>query len=296
MIYWGIIAGLKLLGHTEFAVRFFHGLCFIVTSLSVGALSYAMSKDRWLALLSSLIYATMIVPFIAANFVTPDTILTLFTTLSALSFWNSTVTQGRKRIAWQMLLCGTLGLGFLAKGPAILIPCGGMFVFLSVRKEIVQYFFTPWSFLGIFVFIIIGLSWYIWIGCNIPGAFTYFMDNQILGRLITPKYNRNPGLAGALIYPPVLIFGSLPWSAIWLGKKGFLKSALCNKQWWKDLREKPQTLFMISLFLFRSPSFAWQAQSLGSILCRFSRHWPLSLHSYGLKKLRFLTICHFRIC
>ena len=124
MIYWGIIAGLKLFGHSEFAVRFFHSLCFVLTSLAVGSLSYSMFKDRWLALLSSLIYATMVIPFIAANFVTPDTILTLWATLSALCFWKSVKSQGKIRITWQMLLCGAVGLGVLAKGPAVLNPCG----------------------------------------------------------------------------------------------------------------------------------------------------------------------------
>jgi len=248
MIYWGIIAGLKLFGHSEFAVRFFHGLCFVLTSLAVGVLGFSMFKDRWLALLSSLIYATMVVPFIAANFVTPDTILTLWTTLSALCFWNSAKSHGKVQIIWQMLLCAAVGLGFLAKGPAVLIPCGGMFVFLLVRKEIFRYFLSPWSLLGVLIFLVTGLSWYIWVGFKVPGAFSYFIDNQILGRLITEKYNRNPGLTGALIYLPVLVFGSLPWSTIWLEKKGLLKSALFSKQWWKELPEKPELLFLLCYF------------------------------------------------
>jgi len=245
MIYWGIIAGLKIFGHSEFAVRFFHGLCFVLTSLAVGSLAYSMFRDRRLALLSSLIYATMIIPFIAANFVTPDTVLTLWTTLSALCFWKSVKSQGKNRILWQMLLCGAVGLGVLAKGPAVLIPCGGMFVFLTVRKEILRYFLTPWSLAGLLIFALTGLGWYIWVGFKVPGAFSYFIDNQILGRLITEKYNRNPGLAGALIYVPVVIFGSLPWSAIWLEKKGQIKSALFKKQWWKQLPKEPELLFLL---------------------------------------------------
>ncbi len=248
MIYWGIIAGLKLFGHSEFAARFFHGLCFVLTSLAVGTLSYSMFKDRWLALLSSLIYATMVIPFIAANFVTPDTILTLWTTLSALCFWKSVNSHGKIRITWQMLLCASVGLGFLAKGPAALVPCGGMFIFLLVRKELFRYFLSPWSLLGALVFLVTGLSWYIWVAFKVPGAFSYFIDNQILGRLITEKYNRNPGFAGALIYIPVLIFGSLPWSAIWLEKKNLFNSALFKKQWWKELYVKPELLFLLCYF------------------------------------------------
>jgi len=248
MIYWGIIAGLKLFGNSEFAMRFFHGLCFVLTSLAVGSLSYSMFKDRWLSLLSSLIYATMVIPFIAANFVTPDTILTLWTTLSALCFWKSVKSNGKIQITWQMLLCGAVGLGFLAKGPAVFIPCGGMFVFLLVRKEVFRYFLSPWLLLGVLIFLVTGLSWYIWVGFKIPGAFSYFIDNQVLGRLITEKYNRNPGLTGAFIYIPVLVFGSLPWSAIWLEKKGMIKSSLLNKQWWKELQKKTEILFILCYF------------------------------------------------
>lgn len=248
MIYWGIIAGLKIFGHSEFAARFFHGLFFILTSLAVGGLSYSMFRDKWLAFLSSLIYATMIIPFIAANFITPDTILALWATLSALCFWNSVKTQGKTRALWQMLLCAAVGLGFLAKGPAILIPCGGMFVFLLVKKDLFRYFLTPWSLLGIFIFVITGLGWYIWVSFKIPMAFSYFIDNQILGRLITEKYNRNPGLAGALIYLPVLVFGSMPWSVIWLEKRNLIKSSLFSVQWWKDLPKNPQQLFLMCYF------------------------------------------------
>ena len=158
MIYWGIIVGLKLFGHSEFAVRFFHAFCFIITSLTVGTLSFSMFKDKRLAALSALIYATMVIPFIAANFVTPDTILTLWTTLSALCFFNSIKHTGKTRVLWQMLLCAAVGLGFLAKGPAILIPCGAMFVFLVIRKEMMRYFLTPWSLLGILIFMVCGLG------------------------------------------------------------------------------------------------------------------------------------------
>jgi len=147
-----------------------------------------------------------------------------------------------------MLLCGAVGLGFLAKGPAILIPCGGMFVFLLIRKEILRYFLSPWSLLGILIFLVTGLSWYIWVGFKVPGAFNYFIDNQIVGRLITEEYNRNPGLTGALIYIPVLIFGSLPWSAIWLEKKGLIKTSLFNNQWRKQLPKRPERLFLLCYF------------------------------------------------
>jgi 4-amino-4-deoxy-L-arabinose transferase-like glycosyltransferase len=147
-----------------------------------------------------------------------------------------------------MLLCTSVALGFLAKGSAVLIPCGAMFIFLVVTRGAFRYFFSPWSLLGILIFVLIGLTWYIWLSFKIHGAFNYFLDSQIFGRLFTAKYRRNPGLTGALIYLPVLVFGSLPWSIIFLEKKHLLMSSLFCKQWWKRLPHDPQRLFLLSYF------------------------------------------------
>lgn len=247
MIYWGILAGLKLFGQSEFAVRFFHAICFILTSLTVGLISWELFKDKILALLSTFIYATMAVPFIAANFVTPDTPLALFTTIAILFFWKSAETNS-KDISWKMLLCLAVGFGYLAKGPAVLIPCGGMFIFLAVRRKVIKYFWTPWSIVGLLLFIAVGLGWYIWISIELSGAFTYLFDSQIWGRLVSEKYNRNPGLLGALIYLPVLIFGSLPWSSIWLEKRAVIRNTLFKKSRWRNIKDKPAVLFLICWF------------------------------------------------
>ncbi|MBN1125062.1 MAG: glycosyltransferase family 39 protein [Sedimentisphaerales bacterium] len=243
LIYWGIIAGIRLFGQTEFGVRFAHAISFILTSLSVGLLSFAMFRHRRMALFSSLIYATMIVPFFAANFITPDTHLALWTTLGGLLFWKSVQTSGRSSVIWKMLLCTVMGLGFLSKGPAVLIPCTGMFIFLLIRRQIIRYFLTFWSLVGLLVFGLVGLWWYVWISIKLPGAFSYFFDNQIWGRLVSDRYERNPGLHGALIYVPVLLLGSLPWSIVWW-QEDRIRKIFLNKQWWIRLKNNPQVLFL----------------------------------------------------
>jgi len=110
----------------------------------------------------------MVIPFISANFVTPDTILTLWTTLSALCFWKSVNSYGKTQMTWQMFLCATVGFGFLAKGPAVLIPCAGMFTFLLVKREILRYFLSVWALAGVLIFVVTGLSWYIWVKRSCP--------------------------------------------------------------------------------------------------------------------------------
>jgi 4-amino-4-deoxy-L-arabinose transferase-like glycosyltransferase len=248
MIYWAIIAGMELFGHNEFAVRFFHGLAFALTSVVVGLLAWSMYRSTRVGIFSGIVYATMIVPFFAANFVTPDTLLTLWTTMAMLCFWESTGNDCRRPF-WQMLLAVTVGFGFLAKGPAAFIPCGAMFAFLAVRRQLRRYFLTPWSLAAIAVFIIVGLGWYIHVSMALPGALDYFFDSQIWGRMFSQKFNRNPGPVGALIYIPVIIFGAMPWSLLWLGESGAFGRNLVSRRWWRSLRDRPVELLLACWFI-----------------------------------------------
>jgi len=246
-VYWGIISGLNIFGHNEFAVRFFNAACFILTALITGLLAKELFGDKVTGLLSAFIYATMAVPFIAANFVTPDTPLALWTTAAVFCFLKSIRSAGYKTL-WQILLCVAAGLGFLAKGPAVLLPCGGMFVFLAVRKQIIRYFRHPSILAGLLIFVAVGLGWYFWVSIKVPGAFTYFFDSQIWGRLVSDKYKRHPGLLGALIYLPILVFGSLPWSVVWSEKRAMIADILLKRSGWMVLAGKDAALFLACWF------------------------------------------------
>mgnify|MGYP000288952379 CR=1 FL=1 len=238
MVYWGALAGLKLLGNTEFAARFFTGSCFALTIFTVFAFELSLSGRFERAFWAAVFYATMVIPFFAANFVTPDTPLTLFTTLSIFCFWKSIRPNATKTGLWIVLLGATVGLGVLTKGPAAMIPCGAMFAYLLVQKQMKRFFFNPWIVAAAVVFAAIGLSWYIYISWKLPGAGAYFFDNMIWGRLISEKYQRNPGMTGALIYLPVILLGTMPWSVLWYDSNRGLRTFF-NKRTWKEIPSDP---------------------------------------------------------
>ncbi len=248
MLYWGIIAAIKTFGQTEFACRLFNAVCFTLTAALTGLLAFALFGKKLTAFVCTLIYATMAIPFIAANFITPDTPLVLWTTASILCFWLSLNTNSQYRNLLKILFYISLGLGFLTKGPAVLIPCSGMFIYLLLARQTKKFFFTPWTLFGILLFIITGLSWYFYVSAKVHGAAAYFFDNQIWGRLVTEKYHRNPGLFKAFLYLPILLFGSLPWSTIWLEKTKQLKTTILNRNWWKNLPQHPVKLFLLAVF------------------------------------------------
>ena len=242
VVYWGILGGLKLFGHSEFAARFFTGLCFALTVLVVLTFEFSLSAQFNRAFWAGVIYATMVIPFIASNFVTPDTLLTLFTTLSMLCFWLSIRPNGNRKGLWVILLGMSVGVGFLTKGPAALIPCGAMFVYLLVQKQMRRFFLNPWMVAAALVFAAVGLTWYIYIAWKLPDAGAYFFDNMIWGRLVSGKYQRNPGAIGALLYLPVILLGTMPWSVLWYGNDRGLRTFLNGRAWKEVLVNPPKTL------------------------------------------------------
>jgi 4-amino-4-deoxy-L-arabinose transferase-like glycosyltransferase len=248
VIYWGMIAGLRVFGHNEFGARSFTAFFYVATALAVGMLAFCLFGQKRDGLVAGFVYATMVIPFIAANFITPDTPLALWTMTAMLFFWKSVEPMARHVTMWKLLMCAALGLGFLTKGPAVLLVCGAMFAFLVVRRQTAEYFLGPWAIVGFLIFCVLGLGWYVYVGLKIPGAAVYFFDNEIWGRLISDKYNRNPGITGAFIYLPVLVFGSMPWSIIWWDKREYLKSTLFKKAWWAGLPDRPVALFLLCWF------------------------------------------------
>ncbi|MBN1787740.1 MAG: glycosyltransferase family 39 protein [Sedimentisphaerales bacterium] len=247
MLYWQIIAGIKLLGRNEFACRFFNGLCFALTALLVSLLAGDIFKNKNYMLSAAFIYATMAIPFTASNFLTPDTTLTLWTTLSILFFYKS-LSEEKSAPYFKILMCIALGLGFLTKGPAVLIPCAGIFVYLILTKQLKKFFLCPSFLIGAALFMTIGLSWYIYISLHVPGSAEYFFDNQLWGRLVSPKYRRNPEWFKSPMYIPILFAGAFPWLIIWPGYSEKMKAVL-SKSWWKQLPRQNQKLFLAAMTL-----------------------------------------------
>lgn len=245
MMYWGILAGVQILGHSEFSVRAFHGLCYLVTSLTIMILGRSMYPGTRVGLWAAMMFATMPIPFIAGSYITPDMPLALMTTLAMLCFWKSVRSQAPHSGLWKILMSAMLGLGFLCKGPAALIPTAGMFAYLLLQGRVRDYFLTRIAWICLAVFLVIGLWWYVWISIKVPGAARYFFDNQIWGRLVSDKYERNPGFSGALIYLPTILLGCLPWSFGWYKQ---LKAVFGNKlSWnlWRRFRADPAGSFLV---------------------------------------------------
>jgi len=248
LTYWCMVAGMWLFGRNEFGARAYHALCFAGTALLVSLLASSFWGRRD-GLLAGLIYATMLAPLVAGNVVTPDTPLALWVAAAFYCCWRSLAAYGKQAGVWKVLLCVALGLGFLTKGPAVLVFAGAMFVCLAIQRRLVEFFITPWAVPGFILFCAIALPWYWAIGKALPRGLAFMWENQVTGRLVTAHYGRHPEFLGAIsVYGPMLFGGSLPWTLSW---PTILLRARGTKWWrWQFIRERPALLFLLCWAVF----------------------------------------------
>jgi 4-amino-4-deoxy-L-arabinose transferase len=218
--FWTVAAGMALFGRNEWGARAGQALLFALTVLLVGALGHRLWNDRKTGRLAAVVYATSLAPFAAANVVTPDTTLAACVVLLVYAWWRAeTAAAPRARFGWWLLAGVAVGLGALAKGPAILLFVAPLGLHLLLRRRLVAVLREPGAWVGAGVSLLIAASWYATMFHRLPGAAAYLLDNQVVGRLFTSTYRRNPGLWGAAeTYVPILTFGLFPWALWWLGR------------------------------------------------------------------------------
>ncbi len=216
LVYWSIAAGVRLLGRSEGAARAAHAFAFAATALLVGLLAGRWWSHR-VAVVAALVYATSLAPFLAANVLTPDTLLALFSTSAYYAFWRlREAARGDTAIGWGAVLGVALGLGALAKGPAILVVTAPLAAFaaLSWRHRKHRLRLAAYAVAALLA-LALAVPWYAYVCRRVPGAAAYLLDNQVTGRLVSARYGRNDSWSGGLaVYGPTLLLGSLPWTPL----------------------------------------------------------------------------------
>lgn len=213
MTYWSIALSLRLFGHNEWAVRLPYALAFVLTTWLVMVIGrQLLPPDRaWLA---GLFYATSLLPALAANVVTTDTLLTLFETLAMTGFVLAWRRPEQQR--WMLLMWLGFALGFLTKGPPALLPLLGIagFLFWQSEHRLWKVLFAP---AGLLLFLIVGGFWYLLVLIDDPSLLGYFIRYEVLERIAGSAHKRHSEWYGGLkIYLPTLLIGTLPWGVLGL--------------------------------------------------------------------------------
>jgi 4-amino-4-deoxy-L-arabinose transferase-like glycosyltransferase len=287
LTYWLIATGLTLFGMNEWGARFFHAIAFVLTALMAGYLASRI-WDHKTGLLTSLVYVTMVLPFISSNITTTDMLLTCFETGAMLSFWMCIVKQqspAQYITVWGTLMGLFSGLAFLTKGPPGLLPllAGAAYLMLSLRGRRLSYSALA---LGAFVFAATALPWFVLVTQKHPNLFSYFIHDEVIGRIVTGEHGRNSGPLGALkIYPASLFFGALPWSCFWWVWGRENRSIIKTLSWWKQLRQRDNALFIAVWFLL--PMFFLTVASSRLPLYVLPLFVPLALASARMLFLQY---------
>jgi hypothetical protein len=95
----------------------------------------------------------------------------------------------------------------------------------------------------------IGLSWFVMVIALRPELVRYFFINEIYGRVVTGEHGRNTEWYKAIvIYLPVLILGTLPWT-FWLARYVYSSVHLLFQSRLKPMvRSQEQDLFLLLWF------------------------------------------------
>ncbi len=233
--YWAIALGYKICGENPWGARLPNALAFAVTS----ALVFLLGRELWdeeRGKRAALFYMAMLVPFAAANVVTTDTLLVMWETAAIWAFIKG---FKEKKKSWFVLMWVFWALAFMTKGTAIFPVAAGAFLFWWFKRKDHPSPFPP---LGLFLFFLLALPWYLYVWLKIPGALKTFWIEQIYGRLFSDTFHRNSKwYAPFYLYLPLLTFGALPASLVWT--KALFRFS------WERIREKirEEALFFLLL-------------------------------------------------
>lgn len=185
--YYLTALGFKLFGINEFGARFFLQVALLFQLFFIFKITDFLYNNKKISLAASLIYFTFPIVIISTRNLTTDAYLTTFI-LAATFFWLSYIKKNKT--IYLYLFYAFLGVIFETKGPVgLIVPITFIMFYKSVNK-----LGFKWSinhFLGILLFLIVGMSWYVGVILENKNLLDYFIGNQIVNRVASNNFNRS---------------------------------------------------------------------------------------------------------
>jgi 4-amino-4-deoxy-L-arabinose transferase-like glycosyltransferase len=223
LTYWAIAASIALFGHNEWAARLPGALAFIGTGLFVFGLGRRLCPLKpWLP---AVVWGLSFAPIIAANVVSTDTLLAFFETAAMFACVEAWARGKPTAHRWYMVMWLAWGLAFMTKGPPGLLPLLAVTIYLGFhdRARLRQMFALP----GLALFAVVAFWWFALVIGQQPDRLQYFLGYEVYDRIFTATHARNAEWYGALeVYLPVLLVGTLPWSALALRAVGGVRTGV----------------------------------------------------------------------
>ncbi|HEY9169140.1 MAG TPA: glycosyltransferase family 39 protein [Lutibacter sp.] len=216
---WLSALSFEVFGLSDMAARLPSYLLAIILLIVLGKLAKKVGVSFYLP---AFILLTMPEFLIHAGVVSTDSALAFSIALIMISFWKAM--QNERYSFWNYLFFIALGLGFLAKGPIILVlTVPPIFLWVLLQKISIKSIYSklPW-FIGILITAVISIPWYILAENRSPGFLNYFIIGEHFNRFLVPGWKGDLYGSGhsqplGMIWVFLLVF-TFPWIQIVLYK------------------------------------------------------------------------------
>jgi len=206
LVYWLNALAFRIFGLDEFVARLWP----VVFAFLGMAVAYALGRsiyDPWVGGLAVAVLAASPYYFGLSEFLTLDMPLSGLMNVALGAFWLAYARPARRR-AWLLTFYVVTALAVLTKGPVAAVLHGGIVVlFLLLRGEwrALRWAVSP---LGIAVFLVVTLPWFVLVSLRNPEFVHFFVVKQHLARYLDPREHHQP----VWLYVPILVGGMLPWT------------------------------------------------------------------------------------
>ena len=212
LAYWTSAAGMRLFGVNETGARFGAGLAGAFLFWCATAIAKRLSRSGE-GIMTPLLLASSALVFGLTHLLATD----VFLAAAVAGFYLAWLTADGRGRPWMF---AALGLGFLAKGPVVLVhtllPLLVAALWKRDRRVLAPLGWVP----GWALFAVLAVPWYVMVVSRTPGLFTWLLHNQLWLRYTTTVHQR-PG--PPWYFAAVLVAGALPWTAAVL--QGLWRSA-----------------------------------------------------------------------
>ncbi|MBG8555584.1 ArnT family glycosyltransferase [Hymenobacter guriensis] len=227
LTYWLTAAGLGMFGESALGVRVLPVLAVLLQVLLVYGLGLLFfAQDRARALAAAVVYGTLPVVLISALNVTTDAYLATLELAAAYGILRYYHGGGMR---WLYLFWLGLGLAFLTKGPVGFILPLMVVIGFYFRQGQARRPFTWHHAVGMGLFLLVGLSWYLYLVAENPAFLRYFLFEHTVERFANAAtFNRAKPWWFYLVLAPAT---SLPWSVALITQAVRTRWAEVPQQW-----------------------------------------------------------------
>ncbi len=229
LVYWLMAGSMRLFGPRDWAAR----IPVALAAILLGFLTFRYS--RWAfgplaGFYAGLVVLTCVGLFLFTRIQIPDVMLTAAICGSLWAFQRAIDPAEKDSHRWSVLIGICFGLGLLLKGLiAIVIPCGAMFLFLLVTRQLFSR--AIWSRLHVFtlaiVMLLLAAPWHILAMRRMPplfdfalhsgageyhGFFWFYFINEHVLRFLNLRYPRDYNTVPRLAFWLLHLLWLFPWS------------------------------------------------------------------------------------